>query len=144
MVNNFWALRRELTQNNGSSRPAQPDSQTRNNHQSTNGYLTTPQSMMQRPQNHHLMDVNNQTTNGFTHPVQHDVQTHSNHQSTNGYLTTPQIMLQRPQNHLMGVNNFNQGINLIINVFYFWYKLMSFFKLHILKIKICVSDNNPP
>jgi len=108
-MNNFWALRGEITQNNGSSRPVQPDGQTRNNHQSTNGYLTTPQTMIQRPQNHHLIGVNNQSTNGFTHHVQHDSQTHSNYQSPNVY---------RPQNHLMGVNNFNQGINLIIDVFF--------------------------
>ena len=117
-MNNFWALHREMTQNNGSSRPVQCDSQTRNNQQSTNGYLTTPQTIIQRPQNHHLMGVNNQSTNGFTHPIQHDGQTHSNHQSTNSYLTTRQTMVQRPQNHLMGVNNFNQGINIIINVFF--------------------------
>jgi len=118
MVNNFWALRREITENNGNTRPVQPDTQTRNNHQAENGYLTTPQTMLERPQNHHLMGVNNPSTNGFTHHVQHDGQTHRNHQSTNGYPTTPQTMLERSQNHLMGVNNFNQGINLIINVFF--------------------------
>ena len=85
MVNNFWALRREITENNGNTRLVQPNTQTRNNHQSENGYLTTPQTMQQRPQNHHLMDV----------------------------------------------NNFNEGIILVINVL--------FLKCHILKIRFCVK-----
>ncbi|AET00295.1 hypothetical protein MtrunA17_Chr5g0442441 [Medicago truncatula] len=106
MVNNFWAFRREIAENNDNNRPVEPDTQTRNNHQSENGYLTPPQTMLQRPQNYHLMGVDNSSTNGFTHHVPHYCQTHRNHQSTNGYLTTPQ--LERPQNHFMGVNNFNQ------------------------------------
>ncbi|AET00298.1 hypothetical protein MTR_5g090540 [Medicago truncatula] len=59
MVNNFWALRREITDNNDNTRHVHPGTQTRNNHQSENGLLTTAQTMQQRPQNYNLMGVNN-------------------------------------------------------------------------------------
>jgi hypothetical protein len=38
----------------------------------------------------------------------------NDHQLADGHFRTPEAMLQTPRNHFMGVNNFTQGINVIL------------------------------